>query len=317
MSISYVIPLLNEADSIRTLYQEIVKHNPQTEYEIIFIDDGSSDDSYSILSEIAVQDRNVKLVRFRRNFGKAAALQTGFNLARGDYIFTMDADLQDDPAEIPNFVAKLEEGCDLVSGWKKKRYDPIYKTLPSRFFNSVTARTFRLPIKDFNCGFKLYKKEVVKEIRLYGEMHRYIPALANALGYRVGEIVINHRRRMFGKSKYGIERYLRGFFDLLTVKMVTQYAKSPLYLFGRIGIVSIVLGTVLTAYLTILKLFYGHPLTNRPLLFLGILMILAGLQFFSMGLISELIINRSQTGNRQISIKETANLEIETKKGKV
>lgn len=317
MSISYVIPLLNEADSIRTLYQEIVKHNPQTEYEIIFIDDGSSDDSYSILSEIAVQDRNVKLVRFRRNFGKAAALQTGFNLARGDYIFTMDADLQDDPAEIPNFVAKLEEGCDLVSGWKKKRYDPIYKTLPSRFFNSVTARTFRLPIKDFNCGFKLYKKEVVKEIRLYGEMHRYIPALANALGYRVGEIAINHRRRMFGKSKYGIERYLRGFFDLLTVKMVTQYAKSPLYLFGRIGIVSIVLGTVLTAYLTILKLFYGHPLTNRPLLFLGILMILAGLQFFSMGLISELIINRSQTGNRQISIKETANLEIETKKGKV
>lgn len=317
MSISYVIPLLNEADSIRTLYQEIVKHNPQTEYEIIFIDDGSSDDSYSILSEIAVQDRNVKLVRFRRNFGKAAALQTGFNLARGDYIFTMDADLQDDPAEIPNFVAKLEEGCDLVSGWKKKRYDPIYKTLPSRFFNSVTARTFRLPIKDFNCGFKLYKKEVVKEIRLYGEMHRYIPALANALGYRVGEIAINHRKRMFGKSKYGIERYLRGFFDLLTVKMVTQYAKSPLYLFGRIGIVSIVLGTVLTAYLTILKLFYGHPLTNRPLLFLGILMILAGLQFFSMGLISELIINRSQTGNRQISIKETANLEIETKKGQV
>jgi len=309
MKISYVIPLLNEADSIQTLYQEIIKYNPQPEYEIIFIDDGSSDDSYRILTNLAQQDKNVKLVRFRRNFGKAAALQTGFNLARGDYIFTMDADLQDDPAEIPNFIAKLDEGYDIVSGWKKKRYDPLYKTLPSKFFNFVTARTFHLPIRDFNCGFKVYKKEVVKELNLYGEMHRYIPALANALGYKIGELAVNHRKRIHGKSKYGMERYLRGFFDLLTVKMVTQYSKSPLYLFGRIGIVSIVLGTLLTGYLAFLKLFYGHPLTNRPLLFLGILMILAGLQFFSMGLISELIINRSKSNSPLLSIRETANLD--------
>ncbi|MFO7660277.1 MAG: glycosyltransferase family 2 protein [Candidatus Cloacimonadaceae bacterium] len=309
MSISYVIPLLNEADSIRTLYKEIVSHNPAADYEIIFIDDGSKDDSYAILSEIAAQDERVRLVRFRRNFGKAAALQTGFGLAKGDYIFTLDADLQDDPAEIPKFLSKLEEGHDMVSGWKQKRHDPLYKTLPSRFFNFVASNTFRLKLKDFNCGFKLYKKEVVKEINLYGEMHRYIPALAHALGYRVGELAVNHRARIHGKSKYGVERYLRGFFDLLTVKMVTQYAKSPLYLFGRIGIVSIVFGIVLTGYLAFLKLFYGHPLTNRPLLFLGILMILAGLQFFSMGLICELIINRSQADAKQISIRETANLE--------
>lgn len=309
MSISYVIPLLNEADSIRTLYKEIVTHNPVSDYEIIFIDDGSQDDSYTILSEIAAQDQQVRLVRFRRNFGKAAALQTGFSLAHGDYIFTLDADLQDDPAGIPKFLSKLEDGYDMVSGWKQKRHDPLYKTLPSRFFNFVAAHTFKLKLRDFNCGFKLYKKEVVKEINLYGEMHRYIPALAHALGYRVGELAVNHRPRIHGKSKYGVERYLRGFFDLLTVKMVTQYAKSPLYLFGRIGIVSIMLGVILTGYLAFLKLFYGHPLTNRPLLFLGILMILAGLQFFSMGLICELIINRSRTDAKQISIRETANLE--------
>ena len=312
MEISYVIPLLNEADSIRTLYKEIINNNPAADYEIIFIDDGSRDDSYVILKEVAAQDKRVRLVRFRRNFGKAAALQTGFNLAQGELIFTLDADLQDDPVEIPRFISKLKEGYDLVSGWKQKRNDPLYKTIPSKFFNLVAAKTFKLKLRDFNCGFKLYKKEVVKEINLYGEMHRYIPALANAMGFRVGELSVNHRPRMHGKSKYGMERYLRGFFDLLTVKMVTQYAKSPLYLFGRIGIVSIALGMILTAYLTILKLFYGHPLTNRPLLFLGILMILAGLQFFSMGLICELIINRSHSRSKQISISETTNLEQRT-----
>ncbi len=312
MEISYVIPLLNEADSIRTLYKEIINNNPAADYEIIFIDDGSRDDSYVILKEVAAQDKRVRLVRFRRNFGKAAALQTGFNLAQGELIFTLDADLQDDPVEIPRFISKLKEGYDLVSGWKQKRNDPLYKTIPSKFFNLVAAKSFKLQLRDFNCGFKLYKKEVVKEINLYGEMHRYIPALANAMGFRVGELSVNHRPRMHGKSKYGMERYLRGFFDLLTVKMVTQYAKSPLYLFGRIGIVSIALGMILTAYLTILKLLYGHPLTNRPLLFLGILMILAGLQFFSMGLICELIINRSHSRSKQISISETTNLEQRT-----
>jgi glycosyltransferase involved in cell wall biosynthesis len=309
MKISYVIPVLNEEESLNQLYSEIIQNNPDCEYEIIFIDDGSIDQSYQILSALAAGDKHVKLIRFRRNFGKAAALQLGFQLSEGDFVFTLDADLQDDPTEIPNFIAKLEEGFDLVSGWKKKRHDPIYKTVPSRLFNFITARTFKLKIRDFNCGYKLYRSEVVKEITLYGEMHRYIPALANALGFRISELPVNHRPRRFGKSKYGIERYLRGFFDLLTVKMVTFYVKSPLYLFGRIGVISVALGVLLTGYLTALKVFYGHPLTNRPLLFLGILMILAGLQFVSMGLISELIVNRSQSKNNQlISIRESVNL---------
>jgi glycosyltransferase involved in cell wall biosynthesis len=309
MKISYVIPVLNEEESLNQLYSEIIQNNPDCEYEIIFIDDGSIDQSYQIMSALAAGDKHVKLIRFRRNFGKAAALQLGFQLSEGDFVFTLDADLQDDPTEIPNFIAKLEEGFDLVSGWKKKRHDPIYKTVPSRLFNFITARTFKLKIRDFNCGYKLYRSEVVKEITLYGEMHRYIPALANALGFRIGELPVNHRPRRFGKSKYGIERYLRGFFDLLTVKMVTFYVKSPLYLFGRIGVISVALGVLLTGYLTALKVFYGHPLTNRPLLFLGILMILAGLQFVSMGLISELIVNRSQSKNNQlISIRESVNL---------
>ncbi len=311
MKYSYVIPVLDESESLKTLYQEIINHNPDPDYEIIFIDDGSRDDSYAVLSNLAAEDRRVKLVRFRRNFGKAAALQTGFQLAEGELIFTLDADLQDDPSEIPNFIGKMREGFDLVSGWKQKRRDPLYKTLPSRLFNWVTARTFKLRIRDFNCGYKLYRRAVVKEINLYGEMHRYIPVLADALGFRVSEISVNHRSRKFGKSKYGLERYLRGFFDLLTVKMVTRYSKSPLYLFGRIGIVSVAVGILLTAYLAYLKICHGFPLTNRPLLFLGILLILGGLQFFSMGLISELIINRSQSGRKQVSIMDTANIEAQ------
>jgi glycosyltransferase involved in cell wall biosynthesis len=309
MKLSFVIPVLNEEDSLAILYSEIIQCNPVSDFEIIFIDDGSRDTTWQIMTDLAAKDSRVKAVRFRRNFGKAAALQVGFQAATGDYVFTMDADLQDNPIEIPNFIAKLEEGFDLVSGWKKKRHDPLYKTLPSKVFNFFTTHTFGLKLKDYNCGYKLYRQSVVKEITLYGEMHRYIPALANALGYSVAEIPVNHRSRRYGKSKYGIERYLRGFFDLLTVKMVTTYVKSPLYLFGRVGMVSALLGTLITVYLTVLKLFFGHPLTNRPLLFLGVMMILAGLQFLSLGLISELIVNRSQSNkNRSISVKQTLNM---------
>ena len=308
MKISYVIPVLNEEESLQQLYKEIRAANPSEEYEIIFIDDGSRDKSYALLSDLAACDSSVLLVKFRRNFGKAAALQVGFQIASGELVFTLDADLQDDPAEIPNFIEKLNQGYDLVSGWKQKRHDPLYKTLPSRLFNYITAKSFRLPLKDFNCGFKLYRRSVVKELCLYGEMHRYIPVLANALGYRIGQIAVHHRKRQFGTSKYGWERYLRGFFDLLTVKMVTQYVKSPLYLFGRIGLISCGLGTLLTGYLAFMKLFYGSPLSNRPLLLLGILMILGGLQFFSMGLISELLINRSQSGGNHISISNFQNI---------
>ncbi len=310
MLLSFVIPVLNEEESIAQLYREIIQNLGEHRHEIIFIDDGSTDDSFKQMWALASEDESVKLIRFRRNFGKAAALQKGFELARGEVVFTMDADLQDDPVEIPAFLAKLDEGFDMVSGWKKKRRDPWHKRIPSRIFNSVTAATFRLSLKDYNCGFKAYRKELVKELSLYGEMHRYIPALAHSLGFSVGEIPIRHRARQFGKSKYGMERYLRGFFDLLTVKMVTQYIKSPLYLFGRIGLLSTVVGTAITVYLAVLKIFYGVALSNRPLLFLGILLILGGLQFVSLGLISELIINRVSSSRRlPLSIAEMVNVE--------
>ncbi|MDD3734577.1 MAG: glycosyltransferase family 2 protein [Candidatus Cloacimonetes bacterium] len=315
MKLSFVIPVLNEQDSLVQLYSEIIQNCNGYDYEIIFIDDGSTDNSFNIMSQIALSDMKVKVVQFRCNFGKAAALQTGFNLTSGDIVFTLDGDLQDNPIEIPNFIAKLDEGYDLVSGWKRKRRDPIYKTLPSKLFNFVTAKTFHLKLRDYNCGFKAYRHPLEKEIILYGEMHRYIPVLAHSLGYKVGEIPVAHRPRKFGKSKFGKERYLRGFFDLLTVKMITQYSKSPLYLFGRIGIASTFLGLIISIYLAILKIFMNQPLSNRPLLFLGILLILGGLQFISMGLISELIVNRFRQGNRTpVSIAQYVNIDqIESK----
>jgi glycosyltransferase involved in cell wall biosynthesis len=310
MRISFVIPALNEQDSLQQLTQEIQTHCPTDDHEIIYIDDGSTDRSFEIMSSLAAEDERIKVIRFRRNFGKAAALQKGFSIATGEVVFTMDADLQDDPSEIPAFLDKLDEGYDLVSGWKQKRKDPWHKRWPSKLYNWVTARTFGLKLKDYNCGFKAYRKSLVKELTLYGEMHRYIPVLAHALGYKVGQIAVHHRPRKFGKSKYGMERYLRGLFDLLTVKMVTHYNKSPLYLFGRWGLVSTLLGLLISGYLAVLKIFWGVPLSNRPLLFLGILLILGGLQFASLGLISELIVNKFNAPNKQnFSIKESINID--------
>lgn len=312
MDLSFVIPILNERDSLEQLTAEIIAQVGKRSYEIIYVDDGSRDGSFELLSGLARQNPAIRIVKFRRNFGKAAALQHGFRIASGKVVFTLDGDLQDDPAEIPNFLAKLDEGYDLVSGWKKKRRDPWHKVLPSRIFNFFTARTFRLKLRDYNCGYKAYRQPLVKELNIYGEMHRYIPALANALGYRIAEIPIQHRKRTHGRSKYGMERYLRGFFDLMTVKMVTHYVKSPLYLFGRIGLASAMLGGLITMYLTVLKVFFGHPLSNRPLLFLGILLILGGLQFISLGLISELIINRvASTTPLPLSVEATVNVDTE------
>ncbi len=304
---------MNEAESLQQLYKEILGNLGEHSYEIIFVDDGSKDGSFGVMTDLAAQDKQVRVIKFRRNFGKAAALQKGFEIACGEVVFTMDADLQDNPAEISAFLEKLNQGYDMVSGWKKKRRDPWHKKLPSRLFNSVTARTFKLKLNDYNCGFKAYRRELVKELYLYGEMHRYIPALANSLGYRIGEIAVQHRARQHGKSKYGLERYLRGFFDLLTVRMVTHYIKSPLYLFGRIGLISTILGSVITLYLTIMKIFWGMPLSNRPLLLMGILLILGGLQFISLGLMSELIINRINPAQRlPLSIETTINVRTET-----
>ncbi|MFO8144442.1 MAG: glycosyltransferase family 2 protein [Candidatus Syntrophosphaera sp.] len=309
MLLSFVIPVLNEQDSLRQLVGEIKVSCAPHNHEIIFIDDGSTDGSFKVMAGLAAEDENIKVIKFRRNFGKAAALQHGFGHVKGDVVFTLDADLQDDPAEIPRFLEKIAEGWDVVSGWKQKRKDPWHKVLPSKFFNFVTALTFHLKLKDYNCGFKAYRREVVRELNIYGEMHRYIPALAHSLGFRISEIPVEHRQRKFGRSKYGYERYMRGFFDLMTVKMVTHYIKSPLYLFGRIGMISTLLGAAITIYLSILKIFFSQPLSNRPLLFLGITLILGGLQFISLGLISELIINRiSPIQGLPISVEKTLNL---------
>lgn len=312
MLLSFVIPVLNEVDSLRQLTAEILANCSPHGHEIIFIDDGSRDGSFNLMEELAQTDPNIRIIKFRRNFGKAAALQYGFRLARGEVVFTLDADLQDNPVEIPKFLARLDEGWDLVSGWKQKRRDPLHKVIPSRLFNFITARAFRLKLKDYNCGFKAYRREVVKELDLYGEMHRYIPALANSLGYRITEIPVEHRKREFGRSKYGLERYLRGFFDLLTVKMVTQYVKSPLYLFGRLGLVSALLGTAIMVWMAVLKIFYAQPISNRLPLFLGLTLILGGLQFISLGLISELIVNRiSPFKGLPVSVEKTVHVAPE------
>jgi len=309
MKLSFVIPVYNEQDSLKQLYSEIINNIKKYEYEIIYIDDGSTDESYKILKKLSNLDRNVKLIRFRNNFGKSAGLNVGFEAASGDIVFTMDADLQDDPREIDQFIKKLDEGYDMVTGWKVKRLDPISKTWPSKLFNKVTSNTFNLKLHDYNCGYKAYRKEMINEIDVYGEMHRYIPALASSLGFKIGEIPVHHRKREFGKTKYGSERYLRGFLDLLTVKLVTGYMHSPLYLFGRIGFGFGLVGFIIALYLSIMKLGFGIPLYNRPLLYLGTLLMIVGLQFFSIGLLGELIINRNRAANRKknISIAEIIN----------
>ncbi len=312
MKVSFVIPVFNEEESLNQLYEEIIYNLPEkykSSYEIIFVDDGSKDNSYNILLKLAQNDKNVKIIKFRKNFGKAAALQVGFDASHGDYVFTMDSDLQDNPKEIPRFLEKLENGYDMVTGWKKKRHDPISKTFPSKIFNFVTSSAFKLKLHDYNCGFKAYKKELIREIDIYGEMHRYIPALANAKGFKVTEIEVEHRKRQFGKSKYGFERYMRGFLDLLTVKLVTQYIRTPLYLFGGIGVILSSIGFIIGLWLTILKVFYHQPLYNRPLLFLAVLLIMLGIQFFSIGLLGELIINQNRklTKDRSYSIERKIN----------
>ncbi|MBS3741324.1 MAG: glycosyltransferase family 2 protein [Candidatus Cloacimonetes bacterium] len=290
MNLSFVIPVYNEEQSLQELHEKIVENIKDYSYEIIFVNDGSTDNSKVILKQMTEVDKNVKVINFRTNFGKSAALQTGFNKAKGKIVFTMDADLQDDPKEIPRFIEKIEEGYDLVSGWKKNRKDPLTKTIPSKFFNLFTSLMFKLKLHDYNCGFKAYKNEVVKSVTIYGELHRYIPALANAQGFSVTEIPVTHHKRKFGKTKYGAKRFIKGFLDLLTVNLITKYEKSPLYLFGLTGIITTFLGFVISLYLAVSKIFFGVSLSNRPLLFLGILLILVGIQFISIGLIGEFIV---------------------------
>ena len=290
MSISIVIPLYNEQDSLQELTDNIVQAlSPiEKEYELLFIDDGSTDDSCRVLKEIKKTTPQVKIIRLRKNFGKSAALAEGFKKAKGKLVFTMDADMQDDPTEIPKMIKKLEEGYDLISGWKKKRNDPLNKTIPSKFFNLITRMLTGIKIHDFNCGFKLYKNEVIKTIPVYGELHRYLPVLAHWQGFKVGEIDVRHHARKHGKSKFGTRRLFNGFFDLLTVLFITRYRHKPLHLFGFIGLLFIFLGFLISIYLTI-QWFQGLGIGQRPLLFLGILLLIVGVQSFSLGLIGEML----------------------------
>ncbi|MBX3006551.1 MAG: glycosyltransferase family 2 protein [Melioribacteraceae bacterium] len=303
--VSVIVPLYNEEESLRPLYNEIRKFvKPLScDHEIIFVDDGSTDKSLTIIKELSRTDNKVKYLSFRTNYGKSAALQVGFKNATGDVVVTMDADLQDDPAEIPNLLKKLEEGFDLVSGWKKKRFDPIIKKFSSRFFNYITRLLSGIKIHDFNCGLKAYRKEVVESINVYGELHRYIPVLAKWKGFKISEIVVKHHARRYGKTKFGISRFFKGFIDLITVTFTTRFAKRPMHLFGMVGVITTFIGIAINAYLAFEKLFMGTSLSNRPLLFLGILLIIVGVQFFAIGLIGELIVHTTQSDKEYI-IKE-------------
>ena len=294
MDVSIIIPLLNEEESLGELYSIIseVMDKNSLSYEICFVDDGSTDKSLDVLKELRQNNKNIKILSFRKNYGKSAALSEGFKLARGEYIITMDADLQDDPAEIPNLINKLNEGFDMVSGWKKKRNDPLTKTIPSKFFNYTTSLLTGIKIHDFNCGLKAYRKEVIKEIPVYGELHRYLPVLAHWRGFRVGEIIVQHHPRKYGVTKFGWRRLFHGFFDLLTVLFITRYRQKPLHLFGSVGLASLTSGFAILIYLSILWL-QGYGIGDRPLLILGLLLVIVGMQSFSLGLIGEMITNSS------------------------
>jgi glycosyltransferase involved in cell wall biosynthesis len=303
--VSIIVPLLNEDESLGELYGQILAAMIPLakKFEVIFVDDGSTDKSFSVLQQLHAKDPRVKVIQFRRNFGKSAALSVGFHEAQGDIVITMDADLQDDPAEIPGLIEMVNQGYDLVSGWKKRRHDPLSKTIPSKLANSVTAMMTGIPIHDMNCGLKAYRKEVVKGVNVYGELHRYIPALAHWAGFRVGEKVVNHRPRQFGHTKFGIGRFSRGFLDLLTVLFTTRYIRRPLHLFGVWGIISFLIGAVIDGYLSIEWLLGMTSLSNRPLFLLGILFIIVGVQFVSFGLLGEMI-NRQQRDETTYSIRE-------------
>lgn len=307
MDVSLIIPLLNEKDSLPELTEKVVAQLRiiDQKYEIIFIDDGSNDGSFETLLALKKKHPEIKIVKFRKNFGKSAALSEGFERAQGEIVITMDADLQDDPAEIPHLISKTKEGYDLVSGWKKKRHDPITKTAPSKLFNATTRLLTGIKIHDFNCGLKAYRQEVIKAIPVYGELHRYLPVLAHWQGFKVGEIIVQHHPRKHGKTKFGIRRFLSGFFDLLTVLFLTKYRQKPLHLFGFFGLLCIAFGFIVSIYLTILW-FLGHGIGHRPLLVLGVLLIIVGVQSFSLGLIGDML-----TSTQKQSIKSMVKEQID------
>ena len=305
VELSVILPVLDEVDSLDLLYRELttVLQSLGRPYELIFVDDGSRDGSFTRIEKLHRSDDRVRAIQLRRNFGKAAALAVGFRAARGDILITLDADLQDDPAEIPRLLARLEEGQDLVSGWKRDRQDPCSKTWPSRLFNGVTGWLTGVRLHDFNSGFKAYRREVVEEIRLYGELHRFIPALAAWRGFRVDELPVHHRARRFGRSKFGSARFWRGYLDLVTVLFLTRYTRRPLHLFGGLGLAAWIVGFGANLYLTGLWLAGVRPIGTRPLLAFGVLSMLVGIQFFAVGLLSELVLSYQTKSADDVSVR--------------
>ena len=303
--LSIVIPVLNEEANLKPLYSELKEALEALErsYEIVFVDDGSTDSSAQVLAELHEADDQVKVIEFRRNFGKTAALTSGFRLSQGQIVVTMDADLQDAPAEIGGLLDKLEKGYDLVAAWRFERRDPLSKTLPSRIFNWTVACLTGVRLHDFNCGFKAYRRPVTEEVKLYGELHRFIPVLAFLKGFRIAEVKVVHRPRRAGRSKYGVGRLGRGFLDFLTVIFLTTYLKRPLHLFGPAGIAVFLVGFVINTYLAYLRFFLDEAIGTRPLLLLGVLTMLLGLQIISTGLLGEMLRNLTFRPEEEYSIR--------------
>jgi dolichol-phosphate mannosyltransferase len=307
--LSVVVPVRNEEPSVAPLLEELaaVLDDVDPNWEAVFVDDGSTDGTFAALTRLHAERDNVHVVRLRRGFGKAAALTAGFEHAGGDVVVTIDGDGQDDPSEIPRLLAKLDEGFDLVSGWKTRRRDPLRRRVLSRLFNAVAGRISGIRLHDMNCGLKAYRADVVRGLNLYGELHRFVPVLAHQEGYRVAELPVNHRPRAHGRSRYGLERYVRGFLDLLTVSFMGRYRHRPLHLFGGLGLVLGFVGFAILVYLTALKL-AGEAIGHRPLLTLGVLLVVVGMQFFSLGLIGELLTSQHEQRRRE---RDRADLHVD------
>jgi len=313
VKVSVVIPAYNEEENVPILYERLrgVLEKLGCDFEIIFIDDGSTDGTFGVLKEIADRDRRIKVIRFRRNYGQTAAMYAGFDYAEGDVVVTMDADLQNDPEDIPRLLEKLEEGYDIVSGWRINRKDPfLSRRLPSKIANWIISKVTGVELHDYGCTLKAYRSEIAKRYRLYGDMHRFLPALAKRFGARVAEIPVKHHPRLYGRSKYGIGRTVRVILDIFLVKFLNEYITKPLYVFGGVGFLLLVAGILIELYLTLLKVFTGADIGGRPLLILGVLLILAGIQLLSTGIIAELIVRTyyESRGEKPYVIDEKLNV---------
>ncbi len=309
MDISIIIPLYNEDESLPELSEWIARVVTQNSfsYEVIMIDDGSTDNSWNVIESIAASNNHVKGIKFQRNYGKSAALNEGFKAAKGDVVITMDADMQDSPDEIPAlYKMVVEGGYDIVSGWKQKRYDPLTKTIPTKFFNAVTRWRSGIQLHDFNCGLKAYRNKVVKSIEVYGEMHRYIPVIAKWAGFRkIGEKVVEHRSRKYGVTKFGWERFINGFLDLATISFVSKFGKSPMHFFGLYGTLCFMLGFIMSVYMVVAKFVYiDYSLTNKPVFYIALTVMVIGMQMFLAGFIAELLARNAPERNAYLIEKK-------------